>query len=95
MIVLCCIVIGVGATLVARYGRILYVFAAFLIFTGIKMLFQDDKATALNNNPMSRFRKKWFRVTDTLHGNRFFLSLPDGKAGRAVRFMTRFSLRRS
>lgn len=88
VIVLRGIMIGVGATLVAQYGWILYIFAAFLIFTGIRMLFQDDKEMDLNANPVLRFMRKRFRVTDRLHGNAFFVTLPDGKTGRMARFMT-------
>jgi predicted tellurium resistance membrane protein TerC len=43
VIVLRGIMIGLGATLVAQYHWVLYIFAAFLIFTGIKMLVTDDQ----------------------------------------------------
>lgn len=88
VIVLRGIMIGVGATLVAQYGWILYIFAAFLIFTGIKMLFGDDKEMDLNANPVLRFMKKRFRVTEYLHGHDFFVRQPDPKTGKLVRFMT-------
>ncbi|NUB45200.1 TerC family protein [Fertoebacter nigrum] len=87
VIVLRGIMIGVGATLVAQYGWILYIFAAFLIFTGLKMLVTDDKEMDLNANPVLRFMRKRFRVTDTLHGNAFFVKQPDAK-GNLVRWMT-------
>jgi tellurite resistance protein TerC len=88
VIVLRGIMIGVGATLVAEYSWILYIFAAFLIFTGIKMLLMDDKEMDLDANPVLKFMRKRFRVTDKLHGNQFFVSLPDSKTGKAVRWMT-------
>ncbi|MEY3307388.1 MAG: hypothetical protein RLZZ413_1426 [Pseudomonadota bacterium] len=88
VIVLRGIMIGLGATLVAQYGWILYVFAAFLIFTGIKMLVTDDKEMDLNTNPVLRFMRKRFRVTDKLHGHDFFVRQPDPKTGRMVRWMT-------
>ncbi len=47
VIVLRGIMIGLGATLVAEFGWILYIFAAFLIFTGIKMLLVKEKENNL------------------------------------------------
>ena len=88
VIVLRGIMIGLGATLVAQYGWILYIFAAFLIFTGIKMLVTDDKEMDLTTNPVLQFMRKRFRVTDELHGNNFFVTLPDRKTGKLVRLMT-------
>ena len=88
VIVLRGIMIGVGATLVAQYGWVLYIFAAFLIFTGIKMLVTDDKEMDLNANPVLQFMRKRFNVTDRLHGNTFFVQQPDPKTGKLKRFMT-------
>ncbi|MGB8814156.1 MAG: TerC family protein [Paracoccaceae bacterium] len=88
VIVLRGLMIGLGATLIAQYGWLLYIFAAFLIFTGLKMLVTKEKELDLATNPVLRFMRKHFRVTDTLHGNNFFTTLPDSKTGRAVRYMT-------
>lgn len=88
VIVLRGIMIGLGATLVAQYGWVLYIFAAFLIFTGIKMLVTDDKEMDLNKNPVLKFMRKRFNVTDGLHGNSFFVQQPDPKTGKMARFMT-------
>lgn len=88
VIVLRGIMIGVGATLVASYGWVLYIFAAFLIFTGIKMLVTDEKETDLAANPVLRFMRKRFRVTETLRGNAFFVTEADPKSGKVMRWMT-------
>ena len=88
VIVLRAIMIGVGATLVAEYGWVLYLFAAFLILTGIKMLTLGDKPTDLSQNPVLKFIRRRFRVTDELHGERFLVKLPDPKTGKLVRYMT-------
>ena len=72
MIVLRGIMIGLGATLVAEYAWLLYVFAAFLIFTGIKMLFTDENNHSVDG-PVLRFLKKRMRVTEALEGNAFFV----------------------
>jgi tellurite resistance protein TerC len=88
VIVLRAIMIGFGATLVSEFGWILYVFAAFLIFTGIKMLTIGHAEPDLSQNPVLRFMRRRFRVTDQLHGNRFFVHQPDSKTGKLERYMT-------
>ncbi len=82
------VMIGVGAALVAQYGWVLYIFAAFLIFTGLKMLATDEKALDLDANPVLKFIRKRFRVTDRLHGRNFFVKAPDPATGRTVRWIT-------
>ena len=88
VIVLRGIMIGIGATLVAQYGWVLYIFAAFLIFTGIKMLVTDEKEMDLTQNPVLRFVRRRFRVTETLRGNAFFVKEADPKTGKVASFMT-------
>ena len=70
VIVLRGIMIGLGATLVAEYAWLLYVFAAFLIFTGVRMLFIDESKHSVDG-PVLRFLKKRMRVTEDLVGNAF------------------------
>ncbi len=88
VIVLRGIMIGLGATLVAQYGWVLYIFAAFLIFTGIKMLTGSHEQMDIAKNPVLNFLKKRMNVTDKLHGNNFFVKQPDPKTGKMVRFAT-------
>jgi tellurite resistance protein TerC len=88
VIVLRGIMIGLGATLVSQYGWLLYIFAAFLIATGIKMLVTDDKEVDISQNPVLKFMKRRMNVTDTLHGNNFFVQQPDPKTGKMARFAT-------
>ncbi len=88
VIVLRAIMIGLGATLVSEYGWILYIFAAFLIFTGIRMLMIGHEETDLSQNPVLLFMKKRFRVTETLRGDRFFVRQVDPATGRIERYMT-------
>jgi tellurite resistance protein TerC len=88
VIVLRGIMIGLGATLIAQYAWLLYIFAAFLIATGIKMLVTDDKEMDISQNPVLKFMKRRMNVTDTLHGNNFFVQQPDPKTGKLVRFAT-------
>ena len=88
VIVLRAIMIGIGATLVAQFSWALYIFAAFLVLTGIKMLMVENNTADLSNNPVLKLIRRRFRVTDTLHGERFFVTLTDPATGRAVRFLT-------
>jgi tellurite resistance protein TerC len=88
VIVLRGIMIGLGATLVAQYSWILYIFAAFLIFTGIKMLVTDDQHIDISQNPALRFIKRRMKVTDTLRGNAFFVKEPHPATGKVVTYAT-------
>ena len=83
------IMIGVGAAVVQNFHEILYLFSAFLIFTGFKMLLSKEESEAdLAQNPVIIFFKKYGRVTNTLHGNRFFVKLKDANTGRMATYMT-------
>lgn len=88
VIVLRGIMIGVGATLVAEYSWILYIFAAFLILTGIKMLFVGDKEHDMASNPVLKFLRRRLPLTEDLHGHAFIVKQPDPKTGRIRRFAT-------
>ena len=79
--------IGFGAKLVADHAWVLYVFAAFLIFTGLKMLWWSETEPDLAKNPLLKFMKRRFNVTDRLHGERFFVRQADGK-GATKLFLT-------
>jgi len=74
--------IGAGATLVAEFHWILYLFAAFLVLTGLKMLFTEDKEHDLANNPLVGFLRRRLNVTDQLEGDRFFVRKPLAGSGR-------------
>lgn len=88
VIVLRGIMIGVGAALVERFEWVLYVFAAFLVFTGFKMLFAKDETPDISNNRLLKFLKKHIRFTDDLHGKAFAVMLPDKATGKLVRYFT-------
>lgn len=87
VIVLRAIMIGVGATLVARFDWVLYIFAGFLILTGIKMLVVKEKEQDIGANPILRFARRHLNVTEGLHEDRFFVRQPNA-AGRSALFVT-------
>ena len=88
VIVLRAIMIGLGATLVAQFGWVLYIFAAFLIVTGVKMLLLGDKPPALADNALIAFMRRRFNVTDEHHGERFFVRKPHPQTGKPALFIT-------
>jgi tellurite resistance protein TerC len=88
VIVLRAIMIGLGAALVAQFHWVLYVFAAFLVFTGIKMLVARDHAPDLARNPVLLVLRRHFNVTDSLHHGRFFVTGPHPVHGRETRWVT-------
>jgi tellurite resistance protein TerC len=88
VIVLRAVMIAGGAALVSEFGWVLYIFAAFLILTGIKMIAMSDKSHEIGDNPLLRLLRRRLRVTDELHGERFFVRLPDPGTGRLATFVT-------
>jgi tellurite resistance protein TerC len=82
------VMIGFGAALVTEFHWVLYIFAAFLILTGIKMLWLGDKESDLADNPVLKFMQRRLKVTDKLHGQNFFVRQMDGKSGRLVSYVT-------
>ncbi|MFZ4463607.1 MAG: TerC family protein [Bacteroidales bacterium] len=69
------IFIFAGVALINRFHWIIYIFGAFLIFTGIKMLFHKEEKIDPEKNPLVRLFKKVFPVTHEMHGNRFFVRI--------------------
>ena len=82
VIVLRAIMIGVGATLVERFGWVLYIFEAFLIATGVKMWMSADEEYDLKDSAALRLVRRVLPVSDALHGDRFFVRAADA-AGKA------------
>jgi tellurite resistance protein TerC len=88
VIILRGIMIGLGATLVERFEWVLYIFAAFLIATGAKMLLMKEKEMDIEKNPILKFLRKHMHITPELHGEKFFVKQPDPKTGKVVRWAT-------
>jgi tellurite resistance protein TerC len=88
VIVLRAIMIGFGAAVIQEFHAILYVFAAFLVFTGIKMLYTADQTYSLDTNPMLRWMRSRMRITDKIESEKFFVYQPDPATGKIVRFAT-------
>lgn len=63
----------VGSWLIEQFHWILYLFGAFLLLTGVKMLWAADKEPDLANNPLLCWMRRRFKVTETLEGENFFV----------------------
>jgi TerC family integral membrane protein len=61
-----------GTALIQRFDWVLYVFGAFLVFTGIKMVFSRDEPIEPEQNFVLKMTRKIFPVTNEFHGENFF-----------------------
>ncbi len=64
-----------GVALISKFHWIIYIFGAFLVFTGIKMLFHKDNETVPDKNPLVRLFKKFFTVSEQGHKGKFFVRI--------------------
>ncbi|OWY27754.1 TerC family protein [Herbaspirillum robiniae] len=71
-IVMRAVMILLGAWLIAQFSWILYLFGAFLVFTGVKMLVFADKEPDLGDNPLLRWLRKHLRISHDYDGEKFF-----------------------
>lgn len=85
-IVLRTLMILAGTWLITQFHWLLYVFGAFLLVTGIKMWWFAEDKPDLAANPVILWIRRHLRVTDQLHGERFFIGRSEG--GRLVRYAT-------
>lgn len=88
VIVLRAVMIGLGAALVTNFSWVLYLFGAFLLVTGVKMLAVKEGPRSLEGNPVLRFMRRRMNVSDALQGDRFFVKLPVAGTGRVERHAT-------
>jgi len=77
------ILIFIGAALLARFHWLLYVFGAFLLLTGVKMLWAAGQQPDLDRNPLLRWLTAHLPLTSGYHGERLWLSAADLPPGAA------------
>ena len=63
----------VGTMLIKQFHFILYIFGAFLVYGGYKMMFQSDNEIDPSKNPFLKICRKLFPVTDGYRGSKFFV----------------------
>lgn len=75
------IFIFVGAALIQKFDWIMYVFGAFLVFTGIKMFFEKEEEEKIDTqkHPVVKFANKYFKVHNHFVGNKFFVTINNVK----------------
>jgi tellurite resistance protein TerC len=72
-IVMRAIMIGAGAWVISEFSWVLYVFGAFLLYTGLRMMVAADQEPDVVNNPVIRFARRHMRLDDGDHGEQFFV----------------------
>lgn len=72
-IVLRTIMIFAGTWLITQFEWLLYVFGAFLLFTGVKMALAKEDESGIGEKPMVRWLRGHLRMTDTIENDRFFV----------------------
>jgi tellurite resistance protein TerC len=71
-LVLRAVMILIGAWLIAKFHWILYLFGAFLVFTGIKMWWAAGQEPDLDNNPALKWIRRRMKVSPNYDGEKFF-----------------------
>jgi tellurite resistance protein TerC len=77
------VMIWLGVTLVERFHFVLYIFGAFLVLTGLRMLFDRDAKLDFEKNFFMRFCRKMLPITKEFHGRRFMVRV--GRTGTTDR----------
>lgn len=91
VIVLRGIMIGLGTAIVHEFEWVLLIFAAFLVFTGIKMLMMKDhdENESFEDKKMVKFLRKHLNFTPDFYGHKFWVKLPSKKdASKTALFAT-------
>lgn len=70
--------IWAGIAILEKFTWVMYVFGAFLVFSGIKMLIPQKEEPDLSASPVIKLTKKFFPTTPDFHGDKFFVKI-DGK----------------
>jgi len=73
VIVLRGVMIGLGAHILNQFGWVLYIFAGFMIVTGIKMFFISHKPIDISQNTLLIWMRKHLKITKVLHGEKFYV----------------------
>ncbi|HIC9501331.1 TPA: TerC family protein [Klebsiella pneumoniae] len=71
-IVLRTIMIFTGSWLISQFDWLLYVFGAFLLFTGVKMALAKEDDSGIGDKPLVRWIRSHLRMTDKIESERFF-----------------------
>jgi tellurite resistance protein TerC len=78
------VMIAAGALLIERFHWIIYVFGAFLVYTGIKMATQDEMDIEPESNPALKLIRRFFPVSSDYREKHFFVKETVGGKLRTV-----------
>ncbi|MDX2276128.1 MAG: TerC family protein [Hyphomonadaceae bacterium] len=82
------IFISAGAAVINSWTWVLYIFAAFLIWTGWRMMAGGGHEMKLEDNGLLKFVRRHMNVTDKIENHNFFVKRPDPKTGKLTLFAT-------
>ena len=82
------VMIALGASIVAEFHWVLYIFAVFLVYTGVKMLFSVDEEMDVASNPILNLLRRCIKISPNLHGNKFLAKEVDLETGKKVTIAT-------
>jgi len=86
--VLRALLVGLGAALVSRFSWVLYLFGAFLVFTGVKMWSNAERVPDIANNILLKWLRRRVRVAAAPDGRAFFRHRLDPATGRNALWVT-------
>ena len=65
--------IAMGTALLARFSWLIFLFGAFLVYTGIKILAQKETEVHPEKNPVLKLFQRFVPLTTRYHGKHFFI----------------------
>lgn len=65
-----------GVSLISRFHWVIYIFGALLIYSGIKLFFQNEAEVHPEKNPILRLFRRFVPITEDYHGSKFFIRKP-------------------
>jgi tellurite resistance protein TerC len=63
----------IGSFLITQFAWIIYLFGAFLVYTGIRMALEDEVKVEIESNPIIKLLRRWFPVTESYEGQKFMV----------------------
>lgn len=88
VIVFRAVLIGVGVALITAFSWILFLFGAFLVFTGINMFRKLDHVPDMENNFALKLLRKRFPISNELDGEKFITKKIDPATGKLRTYLT-------
>lgn len=88
VIILRAVMIYLGAHIISRFHWVLYLFAAFMILNGIKIMFMPHKIVSIEDNILLKWLRRHLNITKELHGQKFYVSKKNPLSGNETIFVT-------